>query len=65
MTEEGGEGSLLLAVSAILRELTDFPMGAERLAECRPIIAGSLKAIRLMDEADVEGLEPATQFSVE
>jgi hypothetical protein len=55
---------LLLAVTAMLRELADFPITEDRLAEARPIVEATLVAIRSLDEADVEGLEPATQFAV-
>ena len=64
MSNPPTENPLLLAVAAMLEEVGGFPMTADRLAEAAPIIAGTLAAIRSLDEADVEDLEPATQFGV-
>jgi hypothetical protein len=51
---------MLIACEAVLREIASYPVTSERLLEALPLIKESIAAIRTMDEADVNGLEPMT-----
>jgi hypothetical protein len=54
--------ALLAACSAVLREVADYPITAERLEAALPLVKEMIAAIRMMDEVDVDGIEPATAF---
>ena len=55
---------LLRACDAVLREVGGTTVTPERLAAAGPLITEILAAIRMMDEVDVNNVEPATVFRV-
>ncbi len=56
--------SLLAACEAMLREVSQFPITPERLADAGVVFRDVIAAIRALDEVDLEGVEPATHFRV-
>jgi hypothetical protein len=54
--------ALLAACSAVLREVAEYPITPERLEAALPLVKEMIAAIRMMDEVDVDGIEPATAF---
>jgi hypothetical protein len=53
---------LLTACAAMMREVGGYAMDAERLAAALPIIRDTAKAIRTLDELDLDEVEPMTTF---
>jgi hypothetical protein len=53
---------LLAACAAMLQEVADYPITAERLQAAGPVIREVLTAIRALDKVDVSGVEPMTIF---
>ena len=63
-SEDRDSDPLLSACDAVLREIANAPISHERLEAARSLIAEIVTAIRMMDEVDVRGIEPATVFRV-
>ncbi len=53
---------LLAACAAMMREAGGYAIDAERLAAALPVIRGTAKAIRTLDELDLDEVEPMTVF---
>jgi hypothetical protein len=54
----------MAACAAMLREVADYPISSERLADAWSLIEEMIAAIRTLDEVDVSNTEPVTVFRI-